>query len=112
LILPITSQEKFFAARCVMMLPDQTENRAGPHEGEAADDQGGNVAARAPADLRSGEMAGNGRSRLPRGAHQVPPDAVFIRWGRLQAGIVGRPAIFAFAVVAVAFLLVSALRLF
>ena len=39
-------------------IPAQKEDPAGPHAGEAQDDQRGDVAAHAPADPRTGEMAG------------------------------------------------------
>ena len=45
-------------------IPDQKEDSAGPHAGEAQDDQSGDVAAYAPADPRSREVAGKGRPRL------------------------------------------------
>ena len=56
-------------------IPAQTEDPAGPHAGEAQDDQRGDVAAHAPANPRAGEMAGAGRPRLlqlPRSADQRP----------------------------------------
>lgn len=34
-----------------------------------------------------------------------PSDALFIRWGKFQAGVFGRPAIVALALVAASFLL-------
>src|SRR5258708_1680170 len=45
-------------------IPDQEEDPAGAHAGEAQDDQRGDVEAHAPADPRSREMAGAGRARL------------------------------------------------
>jgi hypothetical protein len=48
-----------------------TEDPAGPHAGEAAEDQGDAATVHAPADPRAGEVAGAGRPRLlqlPRGA--------------------------------------------
>ena len=51
----------------------QTEDPARPHAGEAQDDQGGDVAAHAPADPRAGKVAAAGRPRLlqlPRRADQ------------------------------------------
>src|SRR5438477_12177921 len=54
-------------------IPDQTEDPTGPHASEAQDDQRGNVAAHAPTDPRTGEMAVVRRQRLlqlPRSANQ------------------------------------------
>jgi hypothetical protein len=45
-------------------VPDQTEDPTRPHAGEAQDDQTGNVAAHAPADPYSREMAAARRPRL------------------------------------------------
>ena len=45
-------------------IPASAEEPAGPHEGEAADDQGGAAAAHAPADPRAGALAEAGRGRL------------------------------------------------
>ena len=56
----------------------KTEDPAGPHAGEAQDDQRGDVAAHAPADPRSGKMAVVRRPRLlqlPRSADQCPGTA-------------------------------------
>ena len=56
-------------------IPDQTEDPTGPHANEAQDDQRGDVAAHAPANPRTGRMAGAGRPRLlqlPRRADQRP----------------------------------------
>src|SRR5262249_11162264 len=47
-------------------IPDQKEDPAGPHAGEAQDDQRGDVATHAPADPRAREVAGTGRQRLLR----------------------------------------------
>src|SRR5437764_8170090 len=55
-------------------IPDQTQDPPGPHEGEAAGDQGGAISAHALADPRAGEMAGSCRERLlqlPRGADEL-----------------------------------------
>ena len=49
--------------RC-RQIPASAEEPAGPHEGEAADDQGGAAAAHAPVDPRAGAMAEAGRGRL------------------------------------------------
>src|SRR5262249_34807751 len=56
-------------------IPDQKEDPAGPHAGEAQDDQRGDVATHASADPRAREVAGTGRQRLlrlPCGADQRP----------------------------------------
>ena len=45
-------------------IPTSAEEPAGPHEGEAADDQGGAVAAHAPVHPRAGALAEAGRGRL------------------------------------------------
>src|SRR6476659_7440405 len=45
-------------------IPASAEEPAGPHEGEAADDQGGAAAAHAPVDPRAGALAEAGRGRL------------------------------------------------
>jgi hypothetical protein len=37
-----------------------------------------------------------------------PPDALYIRWGKFQAGAFGRPAIVALALIVAAFLLRAA----
>ena len=54
-------------------IPTSTEDQAGPHAGETAEDQGDAETVHAPADPRAGELAGAGRSRLlqlPRSANQ------------------------------------------
>jgi group II intron reverse transcriptase/maturase len=54
-------------------IPTSTEDQAGPHAGEAAENQGNVETVHAPADLRAGELAGAGRPRLlqlPRSANQ------------------------------------------
>src|SRR6266496_4108605 len=55
-------------------IPAYQEDPAGPHAGEAADDQTGDVAAHAPPDSPTGEMAGARRTRLlqlPRRADEL-----------------------------------------
>jgi hypothetical protein len=42
---------------------------------------------------------------------QKPPDALFIRWGKFQAGAFGRPAILALIALTAAVVLVLWLRL-
>jgi RNA-directed DNA polymerase len=55
-------------------IPSATENPAGPHAGEASEDQGDAASVRAPPDPRTGEVAGARRQRLlqlSRGANEL-----------------------------------------
>src|SRR5262245_13356372 len=45
-------------------IPDQKEDPSGPHAGQAPGDQAGDATAHAPADPRTGKMAGAGRPWL------------------------------------------------